>query len=61
MEGENVSKEEGEKLAEEKEGIFKQTSARMDSGGFEKFVYESIHNIYFWKYNIYYESKEVNK
>jgi small GTP-binding protein len=42
--GESVSKEEGQKLAEEKDGIFKQTSAKMDSGGFEKFVNELIKN-----------------
>jgi len=42
IEGESVSKEEGQKLAEEKEGIFKQTSARIDSKGFENFVNELI-------------------
>ena len=41
-EEEIVSKEEGQKLAEEKEGIFKQTSAKMDREGFVNFVNKLI-------------------
>ena len=41
-EGESVSKEEGQKLAEEEDGIFKQTSAKMDRKGFENFVNELV-------------------
>ena len=40
--GESVSKEEGQKFAEEKNGLFKQTSAKMDREGFENFVNELI-------------------
>ena len=41
-EGESVSKEEGQKLAEEKDSIFKQTSAKKDREGFVNFVNKLI-------------------
>ena len=41
-EGESVSKGEGQKFADEKNCMFKQTSAKMDREGFENFVNELI-------------------
>ena len=39
---ENVSKEEGQKLAEEQKALFRQTSAKKDMKGFENFINELI-------------------
>jgi small GTP-binding protein len=41
-EKENVSKKEGQKLAEEHKAIFRQTSAKNDKKGFENFINELI-------------------
>ena len=65
-EKENVSKEEGQKLAEEQKAIFKQTSAKKDREGFENFIIELIkkfllNNPYFKTDTINLGAKHLNK
>jgi small GTP-binding protein len=65
-EKENVSKEEGQKLAEEQKAIFKQTSAKKDREGFENFINELIkkfllNNPYFKTDTISLGEKHLNK
>ena len=65
-EKENVSKEEGQKLAEEQKAIFKQTSAKKDREGFENFINELIkkfllNNPYFKTDTINLGAKHLNK
>ena len=65
-EKENVSKEEGQKLAEEQKAIFKQTPAKKDREGFENFIIELIkkfllNNPYFKTDTINLGAKHLNK
>ena len=57
-EKENVSKEEGQKLAEEQKAIFKQTSAKKDREGFENFIIELIKK--FLLNNTYFKTDTIN-